>query len=133
MKTKQIIKFIIAVGIFYAFLTFNIFHIGENLVQKNKNYLETNREQEEQNSEIDTAQTGHFAGDDVLNLENLCNSTPICEKIQFNGSFTDTEKYTYTKIFNKIIQFIDNNSQEDKQIEEVIDTIEINKENGKRR
>jgi hypothetical protein len=51
----------------------------------------------------------------------------ICSKVQFNGTFVDTEKYSYVKIIDKIIQFIDTNSSEGKPIEEVITDIEINK------
>ncbi|MFA6256549.1 MAG: hypothetical protein WC606_05260 [Candidatus Absconditabacterales bacterium] len=139
MNIKTIIKFIIFVAIFYALLAFNIFHIGENLVPSTKDYVETNTPQKNQDGEQTygetdtTAQTGHFAANTTTDLESLCNSINICDKILFKGAFTDNEKYWYTKVVNKIIQFIDNNSNENKQIKEVINTIEINKENGSRR
>jgi hypothetical protein len=108
-------------------------------VPKTKNYWETNTAQQEQDREStyleeDTnIQTGHFAANDTTNLENLCSDIAICDKIEFKGDFLDTEKYGYTKMISKIVKFIDDNGSEDKKIEEVINTIEINKENGKRR
>jgi len=66
-------------------------------------------------------------------FENLCNRITICEKIYFNGSFIDTEKYNYTRIVDRIVQFINDNGNEDKKMEEVISKIDINKGNGERR
>lgn len=142
MKVNLIIKFIIATAIFYALLACNIFHIGEFLVPNDKDYSEIylpeeEQEPEETNSEIDSddieEETGHFAWSSATNLANLCKRIPICDKIQFKGSFTSTEKYAYTKGITRIVQFIDDKSTQTKDIKEVIDTIEINKENGKRR
>lgn len=140
MKTNQIIKFIIAGGVFYALLTFNIFHIGEKLLPEDKNYVESTIPQEEQDIEnryleIDTPQeeSGHFAGNYVTNLENLCKRITICNKLQFKGIFSSIEKYNYTKIVSRIAQFIDDNNKQAKEIQEVINTIEISKENGTRR
>ncbi|MEI6775107.1 MAG: hypothetical protein WCL18_10480 [bacterium] len=143
MRSKRGIKFIILVAIFYALLAFNVFHIREKLVPRTTDYLKINIPQSPQDSDQDlestyleantNIQTGHFAANDTTNLENLCNDIAICDKIQFNGDFLDTEKYGYTKIISKIIKFIDDNGSEDKQIQEVINTIEISKENGKRR
>lgn len=134
-----LIKLIIMTIVFYLLLAFNVFHLGEKLAPSTKDYLEMDITQEDEDTEelyLETGanmQTGHFAADDTANLESLCESANICDKIQFNGAFTDTEKYGYTKIINKIVQFIDENSDKEKQIEEVIVTIEVNKENGNRR
>ena len=122
MKLSRVVKFIIAVIVFYAVLASNVFHIGEKLVPDTKDYLES-----------DTIETGHSAADNTSNLEALCNSTNICNKIAFKGDFLSTEKYTYIKSISKILQFIDDNSNENKKIEEGISTIEINKDNGNRR
>lgn len=143
MKKKIIIliKFTVAAVVFYLLLAFNVFHLWEKLVPSTKNYLEVNipthdQDLEENYLEIDATtqeQTGHFAADIKATLESLCESIDICDKIDFNWRFTDTEKYTYIKIINKIVQFIDDNSDENKQMENVISTIKINKENGNRR
>ena len=73
MKDKRIqtIKFIILVGIFYAFLAFNIFNIAEKLVPSTKDYVNSDIPQTNQNIEatyLETVesgttqgQTGHFA------------------------------------------------------------------------
>ncbi|MEI8009152.1 MAG: hypothetical protein WCI00_07445 [bacterium] len=147
MKDKRIqtIKFIILVGVFYAFLAFNIFNIGKKLVPSTKDYVNSNIPQTNQNIEdiyLETGgsgttttqgQTGHFAASNGTDRENVCNTLDMCNKIEFNGNFNDTEKYTYTKIINKIIQFIDDNSNENQQMQDVISTININKGNGNRR
>lgn len=139
MKLRRILKFIIATIVFYAFLAFNVFHIGEFLVPTSKDYLESNeiyqdKEQEYFETGSDTTnETSHFAWDIATNLMNLCESIAICDKIDFKGNFTDTEKYIYTRIISTLIQFIDENSTEEKQMEEVINRIEINKGNGNRR
>jgi len=143
MKKKIIIliKFIIAVIVFYLLLAFNIFHLGERLVPSTKDFLEINVPQEDQNLEenylnIDTttqAQTGHFAASNKDILQALCDSIAICGKIHFNGIFSTTEKYIYIKIISKIVQFIADNGNQDKDIKEVISKIDINKENGNRR
>lgn len=140
-KLLSLIKFILLVAIFYAFLMLNIFNIGERLVPSAKDYLETNiptedKDLEEQYLEIDTTtktQTGHFAASTTNDLESICESTNLCDKITFKGSFTDTEKYRYTKIISKIVDFIAKNGNQDKNIEQVINSIEISKVNGNRR
>lgn len=131
----------IFVAIFYACLMLNIFHLGEKLVPSPKDYLEINiptedKDLEQQYLEIDTTtqtQTGHFAASTTNDLESICESTNLCDKITFKGSFTDTEKYRYTKIISKIVDFIDKNAEQDKNIEDVIDSMEISKLNGDRR
>lgn len=141
MKVNQAVKFIILTAIFYALLAFNVFHIGEKLVPETKDYTEIYLPEEEQipediSLEIDNTiqeETGHFAGSSTANLASMCKRIPICDKIQFQGSFSSTEKYTYTKHIIRIIQFIDDNNNSNKDIKDVIDTIEISKENGKRR
>ena len=145
MKDKRIqtIKFIILVGIFYAFLAFNIFNIAEKLVPSTKDYVNSDIPQTNQNIEatyLETVesgttqgQTGHFAASNATDRESVCNTVDMCNKIEFNGNFNDTEKYTYTKIITKIVQFIDNNSNENQQMQDVISTININKGNGNRR
>jgi hypothetical protein len=45
----------------------------------------------------------------------------------------DTEKYTYTKIITKVVQFIDDNGNQNNNIKNVLNTIEVSKENGNRR
>ena len=111
------------------------------MVPSSKDYIETNTLTESQDLEqiylqtdaITNNQTGHFAANDIANLESLCNDIEICDKIDFNGKFTDAQRYTYTKIFSKIVQFIADNSNADKNIQDVIKSIEISKENGNRR
>ena len=135
------IKFIVAIVVFYLLLTFNVFHIGDLLLPSSKDYVEIITPQKAQENEsnsreqtiLSTGQTGHFAANDAMNLENLCNRIEICDKIVFKWEFDDNEKYTYTKTINKIVQFIEDNSSEDKDIKEVINTIEVSKENGERR
>ena len=140
-KLLSLIKFILLVAIFYAFLMLNIFNIGERLVPSAKDYLETNiptedKDLEEQYLEIGTTtkiQTGHFAANTTNDLESICKDRNICDKITFKGNFTDTEKYRYTKIISKIVDFIAKNGNQDKNIEQVINSIEISKVNGNRR
>ena len=143
MKKKIIIliKFIAIAAIFYLLLAFNVFHLWEKLLPNTKDYVEINIPQDDKNLEqiyleesgTIQPQTWHFAANSQTNLDNLCASVNICDKIQFNGNFIATEKYSYIKIIDKIVQFIDTNSNEDKPIEEVITSIEINKGNGERR
>jgi len=143
MKARIItfIKFIILVAIFYALLAFNVFHLWEKLVPSTKDYLNTNvptgsqdLEQNYMNSDIvPKAQTGHFAASNINDLASLCASISICDKIHFNGNFTDTEKYGYIKVIDKIIAFIDTNSPQIQKMEQVLSDIEVNKENGNRR
>ena len=135
MKVKQFLKFIIAVIIFYALLASNIFHIGEKLVPKSIDYTEMNiQEIGQDNEEIGVnTETGHFAADYTININNLCKRIGICDKIQFNGDFSSNEKYIYTKRFDQIVEFIDNNSKQAKPIKDVLSSIEINKDNGDRR
>ncbi|MCX6825484.1 MAG: hypothetical protein NTY80_04680 [candidate division SR1 bacterium] len=135
-KVKITIKFLVVVMVFYAFLIYNIFNIGEKLVPIEKDYVNIDIAETNQAAKPDTNApqgTGHFVAYDSGNLVDLCNSIGICEKINFKGTFTDTEKYTYISIFDRVIQFIHNNSTGSKQIEDVIHDIEINKENGDRR
>jgi hypothetical protein len=143
MKKKIItlIKFLIITIVFYLLLAFNVFHLWEKLVPSSKNYLETNIVEDNQDLEQIylegnnslQVQTGHFAASNENIFENLCNSINICDKIHFNGNFINTEKYSYTKIIDKIINFIGNNSNEEEKIEDVVNKIDINKENGNRR
>ncbi len=53
--------------------------------------------------------------------------------MDFIGSFTDKERYTYTKIIGKVVGFISENSQEERPIQDVISSIQIKKDNGNRR
>lgn len=139
MNSKRIIKFIILVAIFYALLACNVFDIGEKIAPSSKDYtqIETlSGEEYQQNSLIEEnniSTTGHFATDTKYDLDTLCGSIEICEKIDFNGTFTDEEKYSYTKIISKIVQFIDSYGTQNADIKEVITDIDINKENGQRR
>jgi hypothetical protein len=104
-------------------------------VPKDIDYTEMNIPElgeENEEREVNT-ETGHFAAGYTINLNNLCKKIGICDKIQFNGDFSSNEKYSYTKTFNKIIDFIDNNSDEATPIKDVLSEIEINKDNGERR
>ena len=141
---NQIITFIIATILFYMLLNYNVFHIGDFVAQTSKDYLEISPPQENETdseniylnvpaSTITTNKTGHFAANDTNDLENLCATINICNKIIFNGTFSSTEKYNYTKIIDKVIQFINNNQLQNTKIEDVLSTIEIQKENGNRR
>lgn len=140
-KITMLLKFVIITILWYLLLQFNIFHIGDLLVPSSKDYVEITTPQNNTENETDNReetissieQTGHFAANNGTKLENLCNRIEICDKIDFKGNFNDTEKYNYTKTINTIVQFIDENSQENKKIKEVISTIEISKESGNRR
>ena len=139
MKAKTVIKFIILVAIFYALLAFNVFHIGEKLVPTTKDYLEMNIPPQDKDLEENylenepMIQTGHGAANNDNDLKSLCESINICNKIVFQWNFLDTEKYTYTKIISKVVQFIDDNGNQNNNIKDVINTIEVSKENGDRR
>lgn len=112
------------------------------MVPKTIDYTQIELPQEEENleniylEEIETIQTweqtGHFAAS-TNSLEKLCNTIQICDKIEFNGKFSDTDKYNYTKLLGKIITFIDTYGNQEKKISEIITDIQINNENGKRR
>ncbi|MFA7298875.1 MAG: hypothetical protein WC010_04495 [Candidatus Absconditabacterales bacterium] len=143
MKVRIItlIKFIIFVAIFYALLAFNVFNIGERLLPTPTDYIEIDTPEDMQDLERISIEednnlqieTGHGVAGNGKMFENLCNRITICEKIYFNGSFIDTEKYNYTRIVDRIVQFINDNGNEDKKMEEVISKIDINKGNGERR
>lgn len=139
-KIITLIKLIILAAIFYALLAFNVFHLGEKLVPSTKDYLEVNiptedTTLEERYLEMDIGETGtgHGAASIAGNIDDLCATANICDKIAFNGKYTQTEKYTYLKILTKLTRFINTNNTEDKDIDDVIERIEINNENGKRR
>lgn len=139
MKVKNVIKFIILVAIFYALLAFNVFQIGEKLSPKAKDYtqipqsiIENDRE-EETWVDINENITGHFATTPAMDKASLCNNTNICDKIAFDGVFSDNEKYAYIRILGKIFQFIDKYGTQDQDIRSTIDTIQISKKNGQRR
>lgn len=124
MYTKQIIKCILLTALFYLLLVFNVFHIGEKLLPTTKDYLENAREETKEN-------TGHASASD--NLTSLCETNTICNKITFNGKYTTTNKYLYTKAITDIIGFIDDNTTQEKNIEDTINNITINNQNGTRR
>lgn len=144
-KLIQLIKFVILTAIFYTLLASNIFHIADFLAPNTIDY--TQREIPESHQETNTTdfetietgniiiqtETGHFAASDERDISILCDTIAICDKINFKGNFTDNSKYTYTQNIIKILSFIDNNSSEEKPIEDVINTIDISNENGKRR
>jgi len=119
MKLKTIIKFIILVAIFYAFLAFNVFHIGEKMVPNSKNYLTEDIPTEDMEIEdnyfettVIPSTTGHFAATenryDVM-LKNLCKTVNICDKISFIGTYAIYDKYSYTKAITTLVSFIDTN------------------------
>jgi len=136
-----LIKLIGIAAVFYLLLVFNIFHLWEKLAPKSKDYVEINVPQDNKDLEqtyLDESgniqpQTWHFAASNGIDFESLCNNISICNKIQFNGNFIDSEKYSYVKIINKIVEFIDTNSNQGQEIENVMTNIEINKGNGERR
>lgn len=124
MNYKRIIKFIITTVLFYLLLVFNIFHIGEKLLPTTKDYLENDVQEEIEN-------TGHASAND--NLTSLCETSTLCDKITFNGKYTTTNKYLYTKAIGDIVTFIDDNTTQEKKIEDTISNITINNQNGTRR
>ena len=140
-KIIILIKLIIATTIFYAFLAFNIFHLGEILVPSSKDYLQVNIPQTDQNLEQNylnmditpQVNTGIHWAAPTASIDNLCASMNICDKITFNGTYTNTSRYTYLKIITKIIQFIDTNGNQNKKMENVLQSIQINNNNGNRR
>lgn len=142
MKFKRILRFLIITAICYLLLAFNVFYIGEKLVpEETKDYTQNEIPQEEESleniyleiEENNDGTTGHFATSSEANLESLCYKNIICEKIDFNGTFTTEEKYNYTKIISKIVQFVDTYWTEKKEIKDIITDIQINKGNGERR
>jgi len=124
MNYKRIIKFIITTLLFYLLLVSNIFHIGEKLLPTTKDYLENDREEEIENTE-------HASANE--NLTSLCQTNTLCDKITFNGKYTTTNKYLYTKAIVDIVTFIDDNTTQEKNIEDTISNITINNQNGTRR
>ncbi len=143
MNNKIIIlmKFIIITALFYALLAFNIFHLGDIVVPSSKNYLQVNIPQQDQDLEQNYLNMDippqvnagiHWAAP-TANIDNLCASMNICDKITFNGIYTNTSRYTYLKIITKIIQFIDTNGNKNKKMEKVLQNIQINNDNGNRR
>lgn len=124
MNYKRIIKFIITTLLFYLLLVFNVFHIGEKLLPTTKDYLENDVQEEIEN-------TGHASAND--NLTSLCETSTLCDKITFNGKYTTTNKYLYTKAIGDIVTFIDDNTTQEKKIEDTISNITINNQNGTRR
>ncbi len=140
-KIIMLIKFIIIASICYLLLAYNIFNIGEKLVPSTKDYLhidipEANQDLEEQYLDIPqtpSQQTGHFSAADIKNIDTLCKSMEICNKIDFSGSFTDTERYAKLSGINKIIKFISDNSKRTKKIQDVISSIVVKKDTGNRR
>lgn len=138
-KISIFIKFIILAAIFYAILAFNVFHLWEKLIPSTKDYLNVNIPTGEQNLEekyfeIDTnTQTAHGAATIETNLSIICDKINICDKLDFKGTFSTIEKYNYTKMIGKIVQFIDDNGTQDKNIKQVITDIKINKDEGSRR
>lgn len=142
MTTKIIalIKAIVLVGIFYLLLVYNVFDIGETLVPSSKDYLQENTPITEKSLEEiylqdeSTDQTGHFAATSTQEqLDLLCDKIQICDIITFKGTFNIVEKYNYTKIFSKIVEFVDTYTTKNKSIKTVIHEIEITKQNGERR
>ena len=142
MTTKIIalIKAIVLVGIFYLLLVYNVFDIGETLVPSSKDYLQestpiTEKSLEEIYLQDESFnQTGHFAAASTQEqLDLLCEKIQICDIITFKGTFNIVEKYNYTKIFSKIVEFVDTYTTKNKSIKPVIHEIEITKQNGKRR
>ena len=130
MNYKQVIKFIITTIIFYLLLVYNVFHIGEKLLPTAKDYLQSDTQQETTWNQLQQI-TWHTSANDDLTA--LCETSTICDKISFNGKYTIVNKYFYTKTIADIVAFIDNNSTQDKKIEDTITNITINNQNGTRR
>ncbi len=143
MKRKAIInfiKFILFVAIFYALLAFNVFHLWEKLVPSSKDYLETSISEDREIEETyftETAEqtTGHFAAENNFEAmkDRLCEKIAICEKIHFKGKYTVYDEYIYTKAIATLIDFIDRNGTQSTPIKDIISSIDINKDMGKRR
>jgi len=139
----RIIKFIIATSIFYALLAFNVFHIGETLVPSTKDYLDIqipteDKDIEESFYERETGvQTGtqHYTAENNYDRlrESLCKRIAICDKIQFNGTYSSYENYSYTRAVAWLVDFINKNNTQEKDINANIKKIDINKDTGKRR
>lgn len=130
-----------ATAICYALLAFNVFHVGEKLIPNTKEYIDMPTIQDDKDIEqryleeelTIQEETWHFAANTQRNIDNLCAKIDICEKITFNGDYTDIDRYLYIKIIDKIFTFIDTNGKENKPIKKVINDIQMNKEYGKRR
>lgn len=140
MHRKTILKFIVTTIFFYLFLVFNVFHIGEKLTPQEtdtiKDYLNEDIKvenigiEEEYFSTIDTnASSWHFIAEENYEriYQNLCNRTPLCEKILFSGIVSIYDTYAYTRATVALIEFIDRYGSKITTLNDTIKKININK------
>lgn len=111
---RDILKFILATIAFYALLASNIFNVGEKIVPMEKDYLRLTPTQDtgilttgdryvqEAIQEITASQNTHQSADtqtgnaDQIKFQQICNSNTLaCKKINFEGTYTDKDKYLY--------------------------------------
>ena len=147
-KMRIIIKFIIAVGIFYIGLSMNVFHIWERLTNnEEKDYLQIDNE-----NIIETWSINHYAAQNKIskNLNTswtnvieswyesdfniLCNSDKeLCRKINFNWDYSYYQKNAYLSDIFDIVYFINDNNKLKSDFEKVIYNITVNNDKWNRR
>jgi len=148
-KSRIIIKFIIAAGIFYLGISFNVFHIWEKLINnEQKDYLKIN---EEKNLEPEAS--GHYSAQNQiyqnLNLSwnkklneswyesdfnILCKSNHIlCDKINFHWKYNYYQKRAYLSDIVDIVYFINDSNKIWSNFEDTISEITINNNKWDRR
>ena len=110
------------------------------MVPSSKDYLETSISEDREIEETyftETAEqtTGHFAAENNFEAmkDRLCEKIAICDKIHFKGKYTVYDEYIYTKAIATLIDFIDRNGTQSTPIKDIISSIDINKDMGKRR
>lgn len=126
--------------IVYAILASNLFGIGQKIAPSPKDYVnEPDSQSVTQLEKIylqddETYEAWHFAPPTTQEqLDAVCDRIHICDTIGFEGKFSIVEKYNYTKIISKIVEFIDNNNTLDKSILPTIKSIDISKKQGEKR
>jgi hypothetical protein len=71
---------------------------------------------------------------DQIGFQEICTSNPIlCNKIDFEGTYTDKQKYLYLGNIFKVTNHIDDNLNTQQKVGNTIDIIELNKTIGDRR
>lgn len=147
--TRQTVtKFILATAIFYAILAFNIFHIGENIIPVEKDYLSAASQAEMminntgdqyiQEAIRDIELQVHGAGEnntgDKIRIQTICLSNErLCKKIVFESPFSDRQRYIYISTIFHIVNFINEYLSTQQTTEDTLDKIFLNKDSGQRR
>jgi len=141
MNIKRAVKFVLLTAVCYLLLAFNVFHIGEKLVPKSKNYLKEHIPSEDKEieesffDEISVQLQYHGSAETRYEhmTTTLCKRTKLCDKISLQGTYNAIDTYTYTRGSIALIEFIDQNRSKEKEIKNVIEKIEIYQDTGSRR